>query len=216
MKRLDKRKSASHSWIILGQSLTLNQASGDLLLRLEDLDVTLTQDFVSHIRSFLDSVENSGKEGSASEKGINQHDLFLIENQGPITGEKLRNFYNNMKQGQHIESPLKSSATNNIDHTRAVVKKLCEDLQAATFSILFHPLATELSVIYDQSLSPNMVEAIWADPWAGSDSRQLDMPDFSFAPQEYITKIGQYLMTLPQHLEPYMTHDNHGLSRALQ
>ena len=121
-----------------------------------------------------------------------------------------------MKQGQHIESPLKSSTTNNIDHTREVVKKLCEDLQATTFSILFHPLATELSVIYDQSLSPNMVETIWADPWAGSDSRQLDMPDFSFAPQEYITKIGQYLMTLPQHLEPYMTHDNHGLSRALQ
>ena len=216
MKRLDKRKSASHSWIILGQSLTLNQASGDLLLRLEDLDVTLTQEFVSHTRSFLDSAENSGKDVSASEKGINQHDLFLIENQGPITGEKLRNFYNNMKQGQHIESPLKSSTTNNIDHTREVVKKLCEDLQATTFSILFHPLATELSVIYDQSLSPNMVETIWADPWAGSDSRQLDMPDFSFAPQEYITKIGQYLMTLPQHLEPYMTHDNHGLSRALQ
>ena len=216
MKRLDKRKSASHSWIILGQSLALNQASGDLLLRLEDLDVTLTQDFISHTRSFLDCVENLGKEGSASEKGINQHDLFLIENQGPITAEKLRNFYNNMKQGQHIESPLKSSTTNNIDHTRAVVNKLCEDLQATTFSILFHPLATELSVIYDQSLSPNMVETIWADPWAGSDSRQLDMPDFSFAPQEYITKIGQYLMTLPQHLEPYMTHDNHALSRALQ
>ena len=42
------------------------------------------------------------------------------------------------------------------------------------------------------------------------------MPDFTFAPQEYITKVGQYLMTLPQHLEPYMTHDNLGLARALQ
>ena len=38
----------------------------------------------------------------------------------------------------------------------------------------------------------------------------------SFAPQEYITKVGQYLMTLPQHLEPYMTHDNLGLTKALQ
>ena len=39
---------------------------------------------------------------------------------------------------------------------------------------------------------------------------------YSFAPQEYITKVGQYLMTLPQHLEPYMTNDNLGLTRALQ
>merc|ERR1712025_418612 len=30
------------------------------------------------------------------------------------------------------------------------------------------------------------------------------------------TQIGQYLMTMPQHLEPYMTNDNPALSRALQ
>ena len=51
---------------------------------------------------------------------------------------------------------------------------------------------------------------------AGSDSREPDMPDFSFSPQEYITQIGQYLMTLPQHLEPYMTSENPSLSRAFQ
>ena len=51
---------------------------------------------------------------------------------------------------------------------------------------------------------------------AGSDSREPDMPDFSFSPQEYITQIGQYLMTLPQHLEPYMTNENPSLSRAFQ
>ena len=32
-KRLDKRKTASHSWLILQQSLTLNQVCGDLLLQ---------------------------------------------------------------------------------------------------------------------------------------------------------------------------------------
>ena len=35
-------------------------------------------------------------------------------------------------------------------------------------------------------------------------------------PQEYITQIGQYLMTLPQHLEPYMSNDNPALTRALR
>ena len=42
------------------------------------------------------------------------------------------------------------------------------------------------------------------------------MPVFSFVPQEYITQIGQYLMTLPQHLEPYMSHDNPALDRAFR
>ena len=42
------------------------------------------------------------------------------------------------------------------------------------------------------------------------------MPVFSFVPQEYITQIGQYLMTLPQHLEPYMSHDNPALNRAFR
>ncbi len=57
---------------------------------------------------------------------------------------------------------------------------------------------------------------VWDSSSAGSDSTQQEMPDFSFSPQEYITQIGQYLMTLPQHLEPYMTDDNPSLSRAFQ
>ena len=59
-------------------------------------------------------------------------------------------------------------------------------------------------------------ENVWMSTSAGSDSREPDMPDFSFSPQEYITQIGQYLMTLPQHLEPYMTNENPSLSRAFQ
>ena len=40
MKRLDKRKSAAHSWNIFQQSLSLNQTSGELILQLEQLDIT--------------------------------------------------------------------------------------------------------------------------------------------------------------------------------
>ena len=221
MKRLDKRKSASHSWIILGQSLTLNQACGELLLRLEELDVTLAMEFLNHTKTFLSSSESPDrKTGQQQEKGIDQHDLFLLNNQssgtGGITSEKLRSFHKGLIQEQEPTSPNRIHSENKVTPIRASVTKLCEDLQATTFSILFHPLAVELSVIANQELTPNMVETVWKDAWAGSDSRQIDMPDFSFAPQEYITHVGQYLMTLPQHLEPYMTNDNPGLTRALQ
>ena len=148
------------------------------------------------------------------------HDLFLLNSQssgtGGITAEKLRSFHKSLIQEQEPTSPNKIHNENKNTPIRASVTKLCEDLQATTFSILFHPLAVELSVISNQELTPNMVETVWKDAWAGSDSRQIDMPDFSFAPQEYITHVGQYLMTLPQHLEPYMTNDNPGLTRALQ
>merc|ERR1712018_479883 len=92
------------------------------------------------------------------------------------------------------------------------VGKACKDIQASTFAILFHPIIDHLVSVN----SPHMVDEIWRSVSAGSDSKSTDMPVFSFVPQEYITQIGQYLMTLPQHLEPYMANDNLALSRAFR
>ncbi|CAG0892162.1 unnamed protein product [Cyprideis torosa] len=35
-----------------------------------------------------------------------------------------------------------------------------------------------------------------------------ELPDFSFSPQEYVTRVGQYILTLPQHLESISTVDD--------
>lgn len=43
-----------------------------------------------------------------------------------------------------------------------------------------------------------------------------DLPDFSFTPMEYITLIGQYLLTLPQHLEPLLLNPSVPLKLALE
>ena len=79
--------------------------------------------------------------------------------------------------GQNLTSPSKGPIENSAP-IRSSITKFCEDLQATTFSILFHPLATELSIISNEVVSPNMIETVWKDPWAGSDSRQSEMPDF--------------------------------------
>ncbi|XP_028825838.1 conserved oligomeric Golgi complex subunit 7 isoform X1 [Denticeps clupeoides] len=42
-----------------------------------------------------------------------------------------------------------------------------------------------------------------------------DLPTFSLSPQEYITNIGQYIMSLPLHLEPFVTQDDPALELAL-
>ena len=92
------------------------------------------------------------------------------------------------------------------------VRDVCEELQSSTFAILFHPIKEQLQIVD----SASMLENVWMSMSAGADTKEPDMPDFSFSPQEYITQNGQYLMTLPQHLEPYMTNENPSLSRAFQ
>uniref|UniRef100_A0A915KRP8 Conserved oligomeric Golgi complex subunit 7 n=1 Tax=Romanomermis culicivorax TaxID=13658 RepID=A0A915KRP8_ROMCU len=42
------------------------------------------------------------------------------------------------------------------------------------------------------------------------------LPSFSLAPQEYVTKIGQYLMTLAHHLEPYLSQENPSIKRFIK
>jgi len=188
MKRLEKRKSAAHSWNILQQSLTLNQSCGDLLLNLEELDISLAIGFLDRAKLFMNS----------NEKAIFQHHLYLLDNSSL---KKLQEFHSKVKQNPTVLSPL-------FKH----IQSTCEDLQNCTFKILFHPIKEQLNQVSSQT----MLEQVWTSSSAGAGTKEPDMPDFSFSPQEYITQIGQYLMTMPQHLEPYMTNDNPALSRALQ
>lgn len=49
-----------------------------------------------------------------------------------------------------------------------------------------------------------------------SDSDVADLPDYSFTPHEYITEIGQFLLTLPQNLEPLLLNPAKPLKLALE
>ncbi|SPP80916.1 conserved oligomeric Golgi complex subunit 7 [Drosophila guanche] len=71
-----------------------------------------------------------------------------------------------------------------------------------TLNILLQPIETHLAHIRP---------AAEAHPSTG-----IDMPSFSFAPQESITQIGQYLLTLPQHLEPLLLAPSALLKQALE
>lgn len=200
-KRLDKRKTASHSWLILQQSLTLNQVCGDLLLQLEKLDLTLSHEFLERTKPFL---------GGSSDRAVHQHDLYLLESAGAATtttnsAAALRAFHTSVSEEGGRDFSMTGAML------RAVARA-CKDVQSSTFAILFHPIIDHFVSVN----SAQMTESVWKSQSAGSDSKAADMPVFSFVPQEYITQVGQYLMTLPQHLEPYMTHDNPALNRAFR
>lgn len=88
------------------------------------------------------------------------------------------------------------------------IQKLCSDLHHTTYEVIFAPIFSQLLLVQRApawSLDANKMSNL-----------SSDLPDYSFAPQEYITQVGQYLMTLPQHLEPFLLRDNPSLTQALK
>jgi len=192
MRRLEKRKVVvDDDWSVLQHCLSANQATGDLMLQLEHLEVTLSTSFLETCRHFL------GPE--ASEAPLQQHHVFLLDSPSIISLSKLFT----------VVMSNSGSATPLLNQSISLLRSTCSDLQKTTFSIMFHPISSQLDQI------PNL--SMWAASAVGQGTlASTDMPEFSFSPSEYITCIGEYLMTLPQHLEPYMSQDNSALNRAFR
>ncbi|XP_022909528.1 conserved oligomeric Golgi complex subunit 7 [Onthophagus taurus] len=93
-----------------------------------------------------------------------------------------------------------------LDHVMNEFNKLCTDIHNVTYQVVFGPISGYLN-----SVSSSKTWVQFDDP-----SFMVDLPDYSFSPQEYITQIGQYLITLPQHLEPFLFRENPSLECALK
>lgn len=95
-----------------------------------------------------------------------------------------------------------------MDSSLKSVQKLCSDIHRSTYEVIFAPIFTQLVLVRKAPA--------WSADAKNVSSISSDLPDYSFAPQEYITLVGQYLMTLPQHLEPFLLRDNPSLTKALK
>lgn len=85
------------------------------------------------------------------------------------------------------------------------IKPMCEYVHDTTLASIFTPIENQL-----KNILPDGNEI------GGSGGSGGDLPDYSFAPQEFITIIGQYFLTLPQHLEPLLLTPNQQLKSALE
>lgn len=56
----------------------------------------------------------------------------------------------------------------------------------------------------------------WATAGTAGETLMEDLPNFSLTPLEYISNIGQFLMSLPLHLEPFVAQEDPGLELALR
>ncbi|KAI5746376.1 hypothetical protein M8J77_002971 [Diaphorina citri] len=81
------------------------------------------------------------------------------------------------------------------------VEKMCKSIHQITYEVIFNPISSYI----------NKAQSSWTQ-----NPQRSNLPDYSFTPQEYITQIGEYLLTLPQHLEPFLLNENPSLSKALE
>jgi len=192
MRRLEKRKVVvDDDWSVLQHCLSANQATGDLILLLEKLEVSLSSSFLESTRLFLGS--------DASDYPLQQHHLFLLDSASVLS---LSDLFTAVSSNTGSATPL-------LTQSMTILRAACTDLQKTTFLIMFHPIASQLELI------PGL--SAWTSTSSGQGMLETsEMPDFSFSPSEYITCVGEYLMTLPQHLEPYMSQDNAALNRAFR
>uniref|UniRef100_A0A1B6JSV6 Conserved oligomeric Golgi complex subunit 7 n=2 Tax=Homalodisca liturata TaxID=320908 RepID=A0A1B6JSV6_9HEMI len=101
---------------------------------------------------------------------------------------------------QLIASVLSGEQSTLLESVITALEKLCRDVHFTTHQVILAPISAQL------------------ERWTvdSSDTSAPDLPDYSFTPQEFITQIGNYLMTLPQHLEPFLLHENPSLTAALR
>ncbi|KAM8836758.1 conserved oligomeric Golgi complex subunit 7 [Spinachia spinachia] len=104
---------------------------------------------------------------------------------------------------------LKEKATGNsslLTEPRAALTRLNQQANQLAFDSVFLQIKHQLCLVskMERQEAPGLGET-YTD----------DLPTFSLSPQEYITNIGQYLMSLPLHLEPFVTQEDPALEMAL-
>ncbi|XP_014907458.1 conserved oligomeric Golgi complex subunit 7 [Poecilia latipinna] len=114
--------------------------------------------------------------------------------------------YNNLME---ILFSLKEKGTGNsslLAEPRSALTRLNQQANQLAFDSVFLQIKHQLCLVSKMESQ---------DASAIGESYTEDLPTFSLSPQEYITNIGQYLMSLPLHLEPFVTQEDPALEMAL-
>lgn len=114
--------------------------------------------------------------------------------------------YNNLME---VLFSLKEKGTGNsslLAEPRTALTRLNQQANQLAFDSVFLQIKHQLCLV---SKMENHEAAGFGESYTE------DLPTFSLSPQEYITNIGQYLMSLPLHLEPFVTQEDPALEMAL-
>ncbi|KAK6481641.1 conserved oligomeric Golgi complex subunit 7 isoform X1 [Huso huso] len=104
---------------------------------------------------------------------------------------------------------LKEKGTGNsslLAEPRSALTRLNQQAHQLAFDSVFLRIKQQLVLV-------SKLES-WSSSGSGETLTEA-LPTFSLSPLEYITNIGQYIMSLPLHLEPFVTQEDSALELAL-
>ena len=73
------------------------------------------------------------------------------------------------------------------EHIASSLNKLCSDVHRTTFQVIFAPISVQLEQVQSAPA--------WSSVNKQATNVAADLPDFSFAPQEYITQVSWKVVT---------------------
>ncbi|XP_062594246.1 conserved oligomeric Golgi complex subunit 7-like isoform X1 [Saccostrea cucullata] len=203
--RTSRRAGEEEDWTHFQHTLRIIQTCGDLIMHMDELDGNILSSMmqtIAHYTNPSSPIKEIGKLRSdlngffGKVSALEAHASLFLSNPHDI--ENLEGLVTKLGEGD-LPSVL--------EDTKKELCKLSEDVHKFSFDIVFGTLRGYLADVSNME--------IWTSKSAGG-ALTSDLPTFSLSPQEYITKVGQYLMTLPQHLEPFTMQDNPSVLVALK
>lgn len=186
-QQLHASRGSENDWSLLQTCISLLQHVGDFRLKLSE---------------FEEKLSKIVKEKSAELREENITSLAYIFSSYKLSGKRQQNDFQKLVENAQLLSTYEKRG-GIFDPIFDQIKPICEYVHDTTLASIFAPIEKQMiNIVPDTEHS----EGATGD----------DLPDYSFAPQEFITVIGQYLLTLPQHLEPLLLTPNQQLKAGLE
>ncbi|KAI1896198.1 hypothetical protein AGOR_G00092340 [Albula goreensis] len=149
-------------------------------------------------RSLTGIQEASTADRKASTKNPWQEYNYLLKGNPAEYASLMEMLYNLKEKG--------TGNSNLLAEPRAALTRLNQQANQLAFDSVFLQIKHQLCLVskIESRNSSGMGETLTED-----------LPTFSLSPLEYITNIGQYIMSLPLHLEPFVTQEDPALELAL-
>ncbi|KAH0631726.1 hypothetical protein JD844_019476 [Phrynosoma platyrhinos] len=207
--RLDEISSDlffQEDWSAFQTAVRIIGTCGELLRQCGDFEQQLANRILSRAGRYLSDSYSpcslSGLQESPSEKPTplknpwQEHNYLQQEN--PAEYAALLETLYTLKE--------KGTSHNLLSASRSALTRLNQLAHQLAFDSVFLRIKQQLLLV------PKM------EGWSTGGSGEMltdDLPNFSLTPLEYISNIGQYLLSLPLHLEPFVTQEDSALELAL-
>ncbi|XP_032828322.1 conserved oligomeric Golgi complex subunit 7 [Petromyzon marinus] len=196
-------------WTAFQNSIRIIATCGELLRQCADHEQQLVSKIMTMAGKYLSEsyspcsltslAESNPVERRPGGKNPWQDYNYLIRGSSPDYARLMELLFTLKEKG--------AGGSNLLVECKTALSRLNQQAHQLAFDAVFLCIQQQLSLV------PRM--EVWSSG-SGAEVLTDDLPTFGLSPFEYITNIGQYIMSLPLHLEPFVTQEDPALELALR